>query len=85
MEYEEARKSLRYLISDKCTDTQSDYIDELELAIECIEKQIPHKVDTKTFYYGTLCPSCGELFERHMDNWKSPYCQYCGVKLDWGK
>lgn len=56
-----------------------------EIAIKAMKNQIPHKVNMTEFYNSALCPSCRELFERSMDNWGSPYCQYCGVKLDWSE
>lgn len=37
MKYEEAREGLRYLISDDCTDSQFDYIDEIETAIKSLQ------------------------------------------------
>ena len=43
MTYEEALEGLKYLISEDCTDTQFDYREEIELAIEALEKQIPKK------------------------------------------
>lgn len=90
MTLEEAIREIEWIkekgfVADKNIIGTERIIEACEMAIESIEKQIPYKVDTKTFYSGTLCPSCKELFEKHMDNWKSPYCQYCGVKLDWGE
>lgn len=40
MTAEEAIDNLKYLISDDCTDNHFDYVDEIEMAIEALEKQI---------------------------------------------
>lgn len=37
MTLEEAKEGLRYLISDDCTDSQFDYVDEIEMAIKFLE------------------------------------------------
>lgn len=59
MTEQEAIENLRYLISDNCTDTQNDYVEEIELAIKVLKKQIPRKptdVCTPVITWG-LCPS----------------------------
>ena len=47
---QEVVENLKYLISGDCTDTQSDYVDEIETAIRVIEKfeKIKHIVDRPT-------------------------------------
>lgn len=39
MDKEEAIANLEYLISEDCTDTQHDYVEEIKLAINALEKQ----------------------------------------------
>lgn len=43
LNYEEVVENLKYLISDDCTDTQRDFVEEIETAIEAVEHQIPKK------------------------------------------
>ena len=47
----------------------------LDIAVSALEKQIPKKPrKTKT---EIVCPTCATLIG------SSPYCRYCGQKLDW--
>ncbi|MBQ0014678.1 MAG: hypothetical protein KBS82_05070 [Oscillospiraceae bacterium] len=39
MKLEEVIENLRYLISENCTDTQYDYVEEIGIAIEILELQ----------------------------------------------
>ena len=39
MDWKEVIESLKYLISENCTDTQFDYADEIEIAIRVMESQ----------------------------------------------
>lgn len=85
LELNEVIENLEYLISDSCTDTQFDYIEEIEIAIQALKKQIPMKsteINDECGYFE--CPACGDLiyaegarFEEHK------YCLSCGQKLDW--
>ena len=54
LELNEVIENLEYLISDSCTDTQFDYIEEIEIAIQALKKQIPMKSteinESKTAY-----------------------------------
>lgn len=43
MTVQEVIENLKYLISDDCTETQKDYVEEIEFAIKALEKQIPKK------------------------------------------
>lgn len=83
MDIQEILDGLNDLISDNCTDTQFDYIDEIKAAIQIIEKQVPKDVivqgaDSQSygiikFYY---CPDCHKLIERPFD--EQSYCRHCG-------
>ena len=37
------KENLKYLISEDCCDTQMDYVDEIEIAIQALEKQVAKK------------------------------------------
>lgn len=41
MKTQEAIENLKYLISGDCTDTQTDFVEEIEMAINALEKQKP--------------------------------------------
>ena len=43
MKLKEVIENLKYLISDDCTDNQMDFVEEIEIAINVLEKQIPKK------------------------------------------
>lgn len=57
--------------------------EEIDAAIEALEKQIPKKPimikDVAETYY--ICPECEWAVDRFDDN----YCSDCGQKLDWTK
>lgn len=85
LELNEVIENLEYLVSDSCTDTQFDYLEEIEIATKALKKQIPMKpteINDECGYFE--CPACGDLiyaegarFEEHK------YCLSCGQKLDW--
>lgn len=85
LELDEVIENLEYLVSDSCTDTQFDYIEEIEIATKSLKKQIPMKpteINDDCGYFE--CPACGDLiyaegarFEEHK------HCLSCGQRLDW--
>lgn len=85
LELDEVIENLEYLVSDSCTDTQFDYIEEIEIATKALKKQMPMKstdINDECGYFE--CPACGDLiyaegarFEEHK------YCLSCGQRLDW--
>ena len=76
MTNKEAIENLKYLISDDCTDTQHDFVKEIKIAIEALEKQTPKKPYWK---YGVWhCESCG--FDVFRDDF---FCPICGQEIDW--
>ena len=89
MTFEESLKNLKYLISDDCTDTHFDYIEEIETEIEALEKQIPKKPKYEDVdnIYGAIkrtCTACGDVCM--VSNGAKPYehyCRHCGQALDW--
>ena len=87
MDIEEVIYDLEYLISNNCTYTQIiDYVEEIELAIKALEKQIPKKPkpteEQNTRYaMNYTCPFC----EKHFSGTGiADYCYHCGQALDWG-
>ena len=85
MTNEEAIENLKYLISDDCTDTQHDFVEEIKIAIEALEKQIPKKpLHMHKNYY---CPICKEdgwmLWDDAIPNDMDKYCGMCGQAIDW--
>ena len=90
MTVQDVIENLKYLISDDCTDTQSDYIEEIELAIKVLERQVPKKptyVCTPVITWG-LCPVCkgklNMLGRQPSRVFKSNnFCPDCGQALDW--
>lgn len=49
LELDEVIENLEYLVSDSCTDTQFDYVEEIEIATKSLKKQIPKKSAGKTY------------------------------------
>lgn len=89
MKVQEVIQNLEYLISDDCTGTQSDYVEEIELAIKVLERQIPKKpTDVCTVIIWGLCPVCkgklNMLSGQPNKVFKSNnFCPDCGQALDW--
>ena len=85
MKIQEAIENLKYLISDDCTDNQMDFVEEIETAINALEKQIPKKpiaTDEQHIRYSMnyICPLCGKHFS---GTGIASYCYHCGQALDW--
>ena len=85
MTNEEAIENLKYLISDDCTDTQHDFVKEIKIAIEALEKQIPKKpISTKGKYGHTECVCCGWVVESFCGDLEQyPFCPNCGQAIEW--
>lgn len=66
-------------------------LEDMEMAVQALEKQIPKKPDYIADGYadGLLCydyaqcPICGHDFEYGINDWECDYCSDCGQKLDW--
>ena len=85
MTNEEVIENLKYLISDDCTDTQHDFVEEIKIAIDALEKQIPKKpLHMHKNYY---CPICKEngwmLWDDAIPNDMDSFCGICGQAIDW--
>lgn len=52
-------------------------IEKLEIAVDCMKKQIPYKPTPYKGYYGKC--KCGVVFLDKTTN----YCGNCGQRLDW--
>lgn len=93
MTKQEAIENLRYLISEDCTDTQDDYIDEIEIAISAIEKQIPKKPKVYESWYGTTAMYCEKYYSCldcdceliFNEIYHDSFCPDCGQALDWSE
>ena len=79
MTNEEVIENLKYLISDDCTDTQHDFVKEIKIAIEALEKQVPKKPPN---HDGMVCPSCNS--KARYGHPYEYYCPHCGQAIDWG-
>lgn len=59
--------------------------EEIDVAIEALEKQIPKKpmgdLNSVPHYRCPVCKNAVVLYEYSA---KLPHCQWCGQKLDWG-
>ena len=89
MTYEEVIENLKYLISDDCTDTQHDFVEEIKIAIDALEKQIPKKptnfaIENNDGYtiYDCECPICEQS---HRELFPFAFCIHCGQALEWEK
>lgn len=91
MDVREAIESLSYLISGECTDTQMDYVEEIEMAISALEKQEGKKPTHEASLYRCLtCPNCKNVidhFEEFVPGQKTrilyQHCHFCGQRIDW--
>ena len=77
LELNEVIENLEYLVSDSCTDTQFDYIEEIEIATKALEKQMPkkpilkHDVSVMHINRGNQPHEWKRL---ESDNWHCPEC-----------
>lgn len=88
LELYEVIENLEYLVSDSCTDTQFDYIEEIEIATKALEKQMPMKpyhisqVDDND-NANVECPMCHATTDYAVNVIKRGYCWKCGQLLYW--
>lgn len=84
LELNEVIENLKYLVSDSCTDTKFDYIEEIEIATKALEKQIPKKIKYEDVgydqynnvnVYACICPSCDLEIIKFDDNDVSDKCE----------
>lgn len=82
MKKQEGIENLKYLISGDCTDNQMDFVKEIEMAIDALEKQTPKKLAVDKD--GNLvCGNCGSYEGiRTETNFVEGYCWECGQKID---
>lgn len=89
MTYEEAKETLEYMISGDCAESAMEYVDEIEMAIEALEKQIPKKLGYKTYFgiFGVhkvaVCPCCNDSWNPDVLGDNNKYCSECGQAIDW--
>lgn len=79
MKIQEAIENLKYLISGDCTDNQMNFVEEIEMAINALEKQIPKKPyeDYNGEIHKDKCPTC------HITLFPNEHHCKCGQSLDW--
>ena len=85
MKIQETIENLKYLISGDCTNNQMDFIEEIEMAINALEKQVPKRPIEDDYYdEPAVCPNCGGNVINQCDNdYQFQCCHYCRQKLDW--
>lgn len=79
MKIQEAIENLKYLISSDCTDNQMDFVEEIEMGIQALEKQMPKKPKSRKNTTYAFCPCCDS------GNLQNDYCTDCGQKIDWSE
>lgn len=85
MTKEEAKRLIKWYYDEekKEIDTLNEEIPEFEIAIECIERQIPKKVIPNEFG-GYYCPGCKAFWGTKYGNFiDTNYCPNCGQAVDW--
>lgn len=84
LDAEKVQRVISYLTPIAESSTVGTYGDNLKLAIEALEKQVPQKVKKYKGLNETACPECGIAFGYYeYDDEKFDYCYNCGQKLDW--
>lgn len=80
--YKEALEQLRYEIEEEghCSFIE----DEMKVAFDALEKQIPKKPLFFDSVPHARCPVCKCSVKLFADAHESHFCLYCGQKLDWG-
>lgn len=95
MEIQETIENLKYLISGDCTETQMDFIEEIEMAIDALKKQMPKHIEEQTEddreFIDYVCPNCKTTLQQKMKGatrttiYKYKHCIFCGQAIDWTK
>ena len=78
MDRQEVIEALEYLISGECTDTQMDYVEEINEAIALLEEQEEIRHGEWKWSHGGECSECGY----HNSNFNYKYCPMCGAMMD---
>lgn len=85
MNIKEIIDNLKYMISGQCTDTQFDFENEVEFAIERLQKEIPYKpIKTSDPRNGDeimICCECSSIVKD--GEWSAKYCPNCSQKINW--
>lgn len=88
MTKQEAKEFLKYKLMDTSyISTEFNYVkDVFNIAIECIEKQIPRNPIWRWDGNETIieCPNCGKYpFDMSEYEWARQFCGNCGQAIDW--
>lgn len=82
MTNEEVKELFEYCLSEECTDDLGAIQDELTIALEAVEKQIPMK--PRETRCSLMCGRCGhKITEKGCVKANRLYCKKCGQKIDW--
>ena len=90
MTFKEALDSLRYEVDEE---GHCSYIeDELHVAMEALERQVPKKpTHEASIYKCCTCPNCKNVVDEFIEfvpiqpkvRVTTDYCKFCGQALDW--
>lgn len=69
-------EALQYMISGDCTETQFDYTDDIEAAIDMLKEQEAVKSDSEHRLF--VCPVCRSVLRRDQK-----FCHECGKRIKW--
>lgn len=78
MDRQKVIEALKYLISCECTDTQMDYIEEIDEAIVLLKEQEKIRHGEWKWSHGGECSECGY----HNSNFNYKYCPMCGAMME---
>jgi hypothetical protein len=78
MDRQKVIETLKYLISGECTDTQMDYVEEIDEAIALLKEQGEIRHGEWKWSHGGECSECGF----HNSNFSYKYCPMCGTIMD---
>lgn len=83
MNYEEAIKTIKIAKADVEWNYPMDYQEAFDIAIDCIDKQIPKKpIEKDEGWIRWFCPTCNSQVGAVMER-KYHFCDECGQAIDW--
>lgn len=84
MEYKDVIKTIEVAKAEVEWNYPLDYQEAFDVAVECIEKQIPKKPKMPHKYIREWeCQRCKSYFAQLND--RPRYCCECGQRIDWGE
>lgn len=79
MTFEDVKRKRENPTAEDCDNKELQKLIDLAL-----EKQIPQKPLWDDNVPHSKCPVCNQVIAPYIDSPKTPYCYWCGQKLDWG-